>query len=139
MAASHRKRLLDTTVRFDSQPISRFIENGDTELKRAWLQRVAQSLPVITLEEMQKMAHSYERRDGTGVVYPQTNKKNPKAPDWKGEVKIEGQLIKISGWWRQSQYGQFITLAIDTGAYNKATEKYPKEVKNDDDDSDVPF
>jgi len=123
----------------DLPHISRFIESGDIESRQEWLTKTARSMRVITLEEMQKMAHSYERRDGTGVVYPQTNKKNPKAPDWKGEVKIGGQLIKLSGWWRQSQYGQFITLAIDTGGYNKAKEAYPKEVKSDDDDSDVPF
>ena len=82
------------------------------------------------------------RKEGSGVIYPQREKRNPKGPDWKGELLIDGKLIKISGWFRTSQYGQFISLNVDT--WNKDAQsqgqQYPREVlPKGFDDNSVPF
>jgi hypothetical protein len=109
MAASHRKRRSDTMEVFDSPHISKFIENGDIESKRAWLQSTAQSLQ-DTYTRKVKMA---ERRENTGVLFPQQNKKNERSPDYKGEIKVGNHLIKISGWTKHSAYGSLISLMVD--------------------------
>ena len=86
--------------------------------------------------------------EGKGVFFPQ-QKKSERAPDWRGQILYKGEEIKISGWWRESAYGKFISLGVDTWTPEKAKEarkdaQYPKEVKPKEeavfiDDQDVPF
>lgn len=134
MAASHHKRRSDTMALSDSPHISKFIEKRDTESKRTWLQKTAQSLQ-DTYTRKQKMA---ERRENTGVLFPQQNKKNERSPDYKGEIKVGNHLIKISGWTKHSAYGSLISLMVDK-QQGETLKKYPQEVKPKDDDEDVPF
>lgn len=83
------------------------------------------------------MAVGHIPQAGRGVLYTNTNKANPKAPDWKGEfTTAEGVTVKISAWTRSTPKGTLISLAEDT--YNKQNATaYPKVVNNDD--SDIPF
>ena len=87
-------------------------------------------------------------REGNGAFFPVTKKANPRAPDWKGQMMINGNLIKISGWYKTSAYGQFLSLAVDNFIDPKAKpnengQQWPKEVRpagNDPfDDNGVPF
>ena len=79
-----------------------------------------------------------ERRENTGVLFPQQNKKNERSPDYKGEIKIGNHTIKISGWTKHSAYGTLISLMVDK-QQGETLKQYPKEVKPKDDDMDVPF
>lgn len=72
----------------------------------------------------------------TGRLSPNQYKKNDKQPDHKGSITLERSLvkqlleesedevvIKISGWNRSGQYGDFISLAYDS--YRKQEEAKP--------------
>ena len=88
------------------------------------------------------MAHIPQ--EGKGIYSPQKNKQKPTQPDWKGQIMHNGEIIKISGWIKQSQYGEFHSIAVDKWVpdpnYKKPSEQqYPKEVNSGYDDSEVPF
>jgi len=55
----------------------------------------------------------YEPREGSGVLFPERDKKNEKAPDFKGNILIGGNQIRIAGWKKQGQKGTFISLSVD--------------------------
>ena len=75
--------------------------------------------------------------EGRGVLFSNTKKTHPKAPDFKGTVMINGNIIHLSGWKRTSPYGELISLQHNTYQQQKETQ-YPKEV-NSFNDGDVPF
>lgn len=72
--------------------------------------------------------------EGKGVLFSNDKKGNEKAPDFKGEVMANGKLIKLSAWKRTSAYGELISLAVNP----MATQQYPREVSNKNDDT-IPF
>jgi hypothetical protein len=76
--------------------------------------------------------------EGKGVLFTSDKRGNPKAPDYKGEVMIEGKIIKLSAWKRQSAYGELISLVHNTWKGGQAQQTYPREINHDDDNS-VPF
>ncbi len=84
------------------------------------------------------MAH--EPKEGSGVFFPQKDKKHPQAPDWKGQILHEGKTVKLSGWIKKSSYGEFLSLAVDKWQ-DGAKKAYPKDVTPNvyPKDSDVPF
>lgn len=90
----------------------------------------------------------------TGRLSPNKYKQTEKQPDFKGSITLERSLIKqlleeqddeiiikISGWNRSGQYGEFISLMYDS--YKKPEEAKPApkaEPKQESiDDTDVPF
>jgi len=79
-----------------------------------------------------------ERRDGSGVLYPEREKKNPKGPDFKGEILLEGRVYKLSAWKRESQYGTFLSLNWSQWKPPE-TKQFPAEVKPAPDGGDLPW
>lgn len=87
----------------------------------------------------------------TGRLSPNKYKQTEKQPDLKGSITLERSLIKqlleesddeivikISGWNRSGQYGDFISLMYDS--YKKQEEApKPKAPPPAEDDSDIPF
>lgn len=86
----------------------------------------------------------------TGKISPNQYKKNDKQPDHKGSITLERSLvkqlleesedevvIKISGWNRSGQYGDFISLVYDS--YKKQEEQPQSKAPPPADDSDIPF
>lgn len=85
----------------------------------------------------------------SGRLSPNKYKQSEKQPDMKGSITFERSLLKqlldeqgdevmirISGWNRSGQYGDFISLAYDS----YKPEPKPKEEKVIPlDDDDVPF
>jgi hypothetical protein len=41
---------------------------------------------------------AYEKRDGDIAVFMERDKKNEKAPDWKGEALIDGVTYEVAFW-----------------------------------------
>lgn len=86
----------------------------------------------------------------TGRLSPNQYKKNDKQPDHKGSITLERSLvkqlleesedevvIKISGWNRSGQYGDFISLAYDS--YKKQEEAPAKPKATPPAEEDIPF
>ena len=85
-----------------------------------------------------------ERREGSGVLFTNKDKTNPKGPDLQGELKLDqdykaGHVIKLSGWIRQTSVAPLYSLVINNykAGANKTEQQYPKVVNIDD--GDVPF
>jgi len=55
----------------------------------------------------------YEPREGSGVLFPEKEKKSEKAPDFKGNIMLFGKQVRIAGWKKQGQRGTFISLQVD--------------------------
>ncbi len=97
----------------------------------------------------------------TGILSKVKSRLHPRSPDMGGEINIERSLlrqlmdeqdgddlkIKLSGWTRAGEFGEFISLAVNT--YKpQVTDAAPQQrlVENPDakkatpvDNSDVPF
>lgn len=68
-------------------------------------------------------------------------KKHPKGPNLKGEVMIEGRVIKLSAWTRETPYGMLISLKHDTWqppSQRGQEPARPREVP-DNYDGEIPF
>lgn len=76
-----------------------------------------------------------ERKDGSGALFANDKKGNERAPDWKGDIMINGTVHRISAWNRKSQYGELISLQYNPPMNQQ---QYPKQVEPKDDD-DLPF
>lgn len=89
------------------------------------------------------MASNRQQEEGKGVLFTSNNKSNPKSPDMYGDIMINGQVIPISAWKRQSPYGELISIAVDMyklqrQQQNAANNSYPRDVTPGV-DSDIPF
>ena len=83
------------------------------------------------------------RRDGTGVLFMNADKKHEKAPDMNGTLILDqdygkGSEIKIAAWRKPTPRGYLLSLAIDNFKPNR-DRQWPKEVTSDGDEIDVPF
>ena len=76
-----------------------------------------------------------ERKDGSGALFANDKKGNERAPDWKGDIMINGTVHRISAWTRKSAYGELISLQYNPPMNQQ---QYPKQVEPKDDD-DLPF
>jgi len=86
------------------------------------------------------MASNYKQREGSGVLFINSDKKHEKAPDYKGTLLLDrdyakGSEVKISGWRKATAKNHLISLNIDNYSANK-DKQWPKPVR---DDEDVPF
>lgn len=56
---------------------------------------------------------AFELKDGQGSLFKNDKKKdNPKAPDYRGEVNICGNLLSISAWIKEGRKGKFMSLSF---------------------------
>jgi hypothetical protein len=80
-----------------------------------------------------------QREEGKGALFSNNKEgKHPKAPDFTGEILINGNVIKLSAWKRQSAYGELISLQHNTYGEGKQP-TYPREVKSKISEDDIPF
>ena len=50
----------------------------------------------------------------TGILFLNDQGDNPKRPNYKGKINVDGIEYPVSGWIRQSQKGiEFISLKVD--------------------------
>lgn len=80
----------------------------------------------------------FEARPGSGVLFHQSDKKNERGPDYKGNIVLDadykrGETIKVAGWRKSTPKGHLISLMVEA-PYKNASE-YPKPVHDDD----IPF
>ena len=83
---------------------------------------------------------NYKERDGTGVLFI-NEKKNPKAPDYKGHIiagrdYTKGSKIPYSGWIKKTPRNHLIAMAEDNYHLKDKDHQWPKPVNEDE---EVPF
>ena len=76
------------------------------------------------------------RRDNSGVLFFNDKKDNEKAPNYKGNIMVDGQEYWLSAWVKEGKTGKFLGLAVSPrDAQPPASKPVPKNL----DDSDFPF
>lgn len=105
---------------------------GDKESAQKLLKSMGDRLP----PKYRKNHMAHIPTEGKGIFAPNTRKTNPNAPDWKGQIMVNGEIVKFSGWIKRSSYGEFLSLSVDKPMVEP--QQYPKEVNNTW-DGDVPF
>ena len=82
---------------------------------------------------------AYEQREGSATLFRNDKKSSDKAPDWRGEGMLNGELIEIAAWEKSGSRGTFFSLNLkNKQAYTPKQET--KSVSDDmDQDLDIPF
>jgi hypothetical protein len=77
-----------------------------------------------------------EKRDNSGVLFANDKKDNEKAPNYKGNMMVDGQEYWLSAWVKEGKNGKFLGLAVSPrDAQPPASKPTPKNLE----DSDIPF
>jgi hypothetical protein len=77
-----------------------------------------------------------EKRDNSGVLFANDKKDNEKAPNYKGNMMVDGQEYWLSAWVKEGKNGKFLGLAVSP---RDAQPPASKPVAKNLDDSDIPF
>jgi len=77
-----------------------------------------------------------EKRDNSGVLFANDKKDNEKAPNYKGNMMVDGQEYWLSAWVKEGKNGKFLGLAVSPrDAQPPASKPLPKYL----DDDLIPF
>lgn len=88
---------------------------------------------------------AYEQRDNSGTIFVNDRKEKDSHPDRSGTAMIDGVEYYVSGWIKQGQKGQFLSLAFKRKEQKQersiSERAMPKpRVRNDDmGGDDIPF
>tara|TARA_R100001530_G_scaffold52171_1_gene38617 strand:- start:501 stop:713 length:213 start_codon:yes stop_codon:yes gene_type:complete len=52
----------------------------------------------------------YENKEGTGTLFVNQNKSKDSQPDYTGNCKIDGKVMRIAGWKNQSKKDPSVSL-----------------------------
>jgi hypothetical protein len=76
------------------------------------------------------------RKDNSGVLFKNDKKDNERAPEYKGNIMVDGQEYWLSAWIKEGKTGKFMGLAVSPrDAQPPATRPAPSNLKDDD----IPF
>ena len=53
---------------------------------------------------------AYEHKESFGVLFKETEKKNEKGPDYRGNIMLGGKLYELAGWKKEGAKGTFLSL-----------------------------
>ena len=83
-----------------------------------------------------------EKRDNSGVLFKNDKKENDRAPDYKGNVMVDGTEYWLSAWIKEGKTGKFMGLALSPRDAQPPTSKTPYghgKTRQEREDEDVPF
>ena len=79
-----------------------------------------------------------EQRDNSGVLFKNDKKDKPTAPDYKGNITVDGKPYWLSAWIKDGKSGKFMGLALSPK--DEVNTSSPKKKSGFDDmESDIPF
>lgn len=83
---------------------------------------------------------AYVPKDGSGSLFQNDKRGNDRAPAWRGDLMINGQLYEVAGWNKQGSRGEFISLSAKIKEDRPKTPAQRPESKGMADmESDCPF
>lgn len=77
-----------------------------------------------------------------GVLFREEEKRSDKAPDYKGNVTINGVKFQLAGWVKESRAGKkFLSIKVEDGDGQRrpAQRQESRRQSSFDDDDSVPF
>jgi hypothetical protein len=78
------------------------------------------------------------QRDNSGVLFKNDRKDKPTAPDYKGNVTVDGKPYWLSAWVKEGKTGKFMGLALSPK--DEANTSSPKKKSSIEDMEDsIPF
>jgi hypothetical protein len=81
------------------------------------------------------MADKYEHKEGAGSVFPNRFKTTDAQPEFKGEVKVNGEVMDVAAWAKKTKTGDiWYSLKV-----SKKREQPVAAGNQEIEDSDVPF
>jgi hypothetical protein len=82
------------------------------------------------------MDNKQNQRDNSGVLFRSDKKDNDRAPDYKGNITVNGQDYWLSAWIKEGKSGKFMGLAVSPKE-DYQPRQAPKKASFEDED--LPF